>query len=330
MTINVAIVGLNKLGASLGLAFHKRSGEVVCVGYDEVPGLTQLALKKKAITKSHMTLQRCVRESDVIILACPTDEIETNLSTIASHAPQGAVVIDTSPNKVQVEKWAQEILPDGIYFFGWTLALNPKYLYDPELGIDAAQDDLFENSYICINDLPYAPEKVLNLSSELVTRLGAKPLFISAVEADGLIAMGHELPRLSAIALLLATADSPGWLEARKLAGADFAKATLPVLSIPERTELGQSLLYNRENLIRLTDDLIGSLARLREYLAEEDVDGLKHDIDQAINHSVLWTEQRKLMSWDSANQPEMQKPERPSFFGNVLKSRWDKSQGQS
>ncbi len=329
MALNIAIIGLNKLGASIGLAFHGRSADIDCVGYDEVPGIARLAEKKKAITKSYLALQRCVRESNVIILACPIDEIERNLSIIATHAPQGTVVIDTSPNKQQVEEWARDILPDGMYFSGWTLALNPKYLYDPELGIDGAQDDLFENSYISINDLPHTPEKVLTLSSELVTKLGAKPLFISSVEADGLIAMGHELPRLSAIALLLATVESPGWQEARKLAGSDYAKATLPVLSVAERTELGQSLLHNRENLIRLTDDLIRSLMQLRGHLAEEDGDSLKQTIDQAINQSVLWTEQRKMMSWDSANRPELKRPERPSIFGSWLQSKRDKGKDQ-
>ena len=322
IAFQVAIVGLNKVGGSIGLALAAYPDMLICVGYDEDPQLARAAAKQGAITKSYLTLHRCVQESKVIFLACPIDDLKENLQLIAAHAPKGAVVIDTSSNKTRVAGWAQEILPDSMHFMGWTLALNPGHLHDPELGLDVARADLFADSLIGINDPPGTPEAVLTLNVDLVSLLDAKPYLVDSVEADGLIAMGHQLPRLAALALLLATVDSPGWAEARKLAGPDFAQATLPILNVGDRDDLGLGLRLNKDNLIRLVDDLSAALGRIREHLDMEDADALKKDIAHAIDQRLLWLEQRNLGSWTAPENSHQIGRVRPSLLGNWLDER--------
>lgn len=325
MAFQTAIVGLNKVGGSIGLALGAFSDQLTCVGYDEDPRIARAAAKQGAITKSYLTLHQCVRESRVIILACPLDDIRENLALIAEHAPKGAVVIDTSSNKTQVAAWAKSMLREDIYFCGWTLALNPEHLHGPELGLDAARADLFADSLIGINDPPGTPEAVLTLNIDLVSLLGAKPYLVDSVEADGLIAMGHQLPRLTALALLLATVDSSGWHEARKLAGPDFAQATLPILNIGEREDLGLSMRLNKGNLLRLIDDLSTALSRIRYYLENEDDQALLNEMDHAINQRLLWLEQRKKQIWDGPDQSDTIGYERPPFLGGWLDSKLKK-----
>lgn len=322
MTLQIAIIGLNKIGASMGLVFSKSSHNLHCVGYDGEPHIGKAAEKLRAVEQSYLSLPRCIRRSSVVILTNPVDEVRLTLEVIADHASPGTVVIDTSPIKGEVSNWVQAILPEGIYFTGWTLALNPEHLHSSELGIGAAAADLFENSLIGITDPPGTPGKVLTLSSDLITVLGATPFFIGDIEADGLIAMGHELPRVAAIALLLATVDSSGWHEARKLAGPDYAKATLPVLSVPERDELGMSMIFNRENIMRLIDDLIRSLIRLRGHLEASDASSLKDDLERTIHERIAWLEARKKMSWDVQKQASSTPFKRRSVLGNWLQSK--------
>jgi len=296
------------------------------VGYDEELDVARAAEKRGAVTRGFRDLQRCVNQSRVIILSCPLDEVQQNLSVIAEHAPQGAVVIDTSPNKTVVEAWGREILPEKIYFTGWTLALNPEQLHGYALGVDAAREDLFENSLIGITLPTGAPSEVLTLSSNLVTMLKAKPYFVDSVEADGLIAMGYELPRLAALALLMATVDSSGWLEGRKLAGSDYAHGTLPVLSVGEREALGLSMSMNRDNAIRMINDLIDALQKVQGYLAEENGEGLRKEIEHAIEARTLWLAQRKRMSWDEIKQSNLPQSGRQPILGGWLDSRLKKS----
>lgn len=328
MTLRLAIVGLNRIGASIGLALSRYPETLTCVGYDEEPGVARLAAKMGAVTESYLTLQSCVQETRVIILACPLDEVRENLSIIAQFAPKGATIIDCSPVKRQAAAWAEEILPSGLHFTGWTTALNPEHLHDPELGLEGARADLFENSYIGISDPPGTPEDVLTLSSDLIALLDAKPFFIDALEADGLVAMGHQLPRVAALALLLATVDSPGWFEARKLASSDYAKATLPILSVGEREGLSLGMHLNRDNLIRLIDDLIRALSRVRSHLDEENAEALHKDLAHAIHQRLLWLEQRRLMKWGSPGQDDQLRVERPSLLGSWLQSKLKKDKG--
>lgn len=330
MALQIAIVGMNKIGASLGLALRHSGQGLHCVGFDGDPHNGKAAERLGAVEKCYHSLPRCVRESDVVILANPLDEVKESLAVIADHAPPGTVVVDTSPVKGKVMRWAAEILPEGVYFTGWVLALNPEHLYDPEVGNDAARKDLFEDSLVGITDLPGTPGEALNLSGDLVTSIGGTPFFISDVEADGLIAMGHELPRLAALALLLATVDSPGWHEAQKLAGEDFAKATLPSLNVPERDALGLSMQLNRENVIRLVDDMIRSLMRLRGHLEDEDAAALQADIEHAIHQRGLWLEARKKMSWDARSSLAQSQIRRPSVLGNWLQNKLDQAKDLS
>ena len=274
-------------------------------------------------------MHRCVRESKLIILACPLDDVQDVLTLIAEEAPAGTVVIDTSPNKTQVAAWAQEILPEGQYFTGWTLSLNPDHLHEPELGVDAARADLFADSLIGITDPPGTPEKVLTLSSDLVSLLDAKPFFIDSIEADGLIALTHELPRIAALALLLATVDAPGWHEGRKLAGSDYAKGSLPILGVGERKDLGLSLRLNQENVTRLISDLIRELQRIQEFLTTGQDEALRKDLEHAIDQRLLWLEQRKKLSWVPVDESEARGPRPPSIFGNWLDSKLKRGKGE-
>lgn len=316
MPLRVAIIGLGQIGSSMGLAYSKYPEKLTCVGYDDVSINAKAALKVGAITKGYHALKRCINESKVIILACPVDEVKRILSIVAEYALEGSIIIDTSPVKTQVAEWAQEILPESIFFTGWTLALNI------EQEIKAAREDLFSNSMIGINATSGTPGEALTLNSDLVYLLGAKPFFLDSIEADGLIAMGHELPRVAALALLLATVDSSGWLEARKLAGANYAKATLPVMSVIEREELGMSMLINRDNIVRLIDDLIRSLWRVRGHLEADDAGALKEDLEHTIQQRLLWLEQRQRNTWSTPNQVKQLPVERQPLLGNWLKSR--------
>jgi len=328
LAFQAAVVGLSKVGASFGLALSRYPDEISVVGYDEDPKITKAAEQLGAIRKGYLALHNCLNESRLVILACPLDDVRENLILIAEEAPPGTVVIDSSPNKTQVAAWAREILPEDKYFTGWTLSFNPECLLGAELGVEAARADLFEGSLIGITDPPGTPEKVLTFNCDLVSLLDAKPFFIDSIEADGLIALGQELPRVGALALILSTVDVPGWHEGRKLAGPDYAKGSLPILSVGERKDLGLSMRLNRENITRLIGDLIDALARVREQLTSGEDEALRKDLEHAVNQRLLWLEQRKKLFWAPAEASEYERPKRPSMFGDWLGSKLNRGKG--
>lgn len=329
MAIQTGIIGLSKIGSSIGLALGQNPDAFQTVGYDHDPKIAKAAEKMGAVSKGFIALHRCVRQTQLIILACPLDDVRDVLTVIAGQAPAGAIVIDTSPNKTQVADWAKALLSEDQYFTGWTLSLNPEHLHDPGLGVAAARADLFENSLIGINDPPGTPERVLNFSRYLVGQLGAHPLLVDSIEADGLIALGQELPRVAALALLLATVDAPGWLEGRKFAGPDYAKGSLPILSVNEREDLGLSLRLNRENVVRVIDDLIQSLQRVRGYIDSDEEEVLRKALDHAVYQRLLWVEQRKKRAWGPAQEAEQTDLKPPSFLGGWLEQKIKRGKGE-
>ncbi len=88
-----------------------------------------------------------------------------------------------------------------------TPTLNPAYLDETKLGIDAAHADLFKNSLMVITSPPGTDADALKLATDLAMLLGSIPFFADAYETDGLMAAVHLLPELVAAALVDATID---------------------------------------------------------------------------------------------------------------------------
>src|SRR5262249_18702215 len=157
-----------------------------------------------------------------VILALPLAGMRETLEVIAPDLQEGTLILDTAPAKTTMAAWAKELLPPGRFYIGLVPAINSQYLHGTEFGPGAARADLFENGLMVVN-APYGtPGNVFNLAMEFVSLLGAMPLLMDTVEADGLFSATHVLPQLAAAALLDATVDRPGWLEARKVAGRPY------------------------------------------------------------------------------------------------------------
>jgi prephenate dehydrogenase len=144
------------------------------------------------------------------------------------------------------------------------------------------------------------PSAAIQLACDLVTLLGAQLLFADAYESDGLQAAQHLLPRLVSVALLNATTTQPGWQEGRKLAGALYARVTSAADNFDERELLGQAALLNRDNVLRVIDNLLEALQHLRQAIEDQDSQTLQKLLEQARTSRNDWLGQRKTAKWDT------------------------------
>ena len=321
MTVQITIVGLGQLGASVGLALGNRRSDIHRVGHDKNPETAKKAQKIGAVNDVKYNLPAAVREANIVLLSLPVNEIRTTLEVIAPDLPEGAVVMDTAPLQSAVAGWAQEILPQGRYYIGLVPAINPLYLHRIEVGVDAAEENLFEGGLIVLATLPGVPEEAVKVATDLIVTLGAKPLFADMAETDGLMASTHIVPQLVAAALLNAVVDQPGWREARKLAGRPFAALTSALAYQDEITSVGEAALLNRENVVRVLDVVIGSLQGLRDDVANNNSQDVAERLELALEGHRRWLGQRLQGDW--AN--EMEKPsldQYPTFMERLLGSR--------
>ncbi len=317
MTIQITILGLSQVGASFGLALADKKDTILRVGNDRNMENGKQAQKLGAVDQMQFNLPAAVRKADVVMLCMPVDEIKVTLETIVQDIKEGCVVIDTSPIKVGVAEWAEKLMPKGRHFITMTPTINPDYLIEAEVGVGAAHADLFKNSLMVITSQPGVDGDVLKLAADLAALVGSIPYFADPYEVDGLMAAVHLLPELLAVALVDATVNQPGWIEARKLAGRAFARASLPLLEPNESDFHGQAALLNKENTLRVMDNAIASLRELRQTIADGDEVGLADRIREAIKARDLWRTQRQRADWNMSPAQEM--PSKGEILGRLF-----------
>lgn len=323
MTIQLTIIGLGQIGASAGLALAGQGQLVRRVGHDRDIRIARQAEKMGALDKVEINLPNSVRDSDLILLSLPVDQIRETMEIIAPDLKEGAVVMDTGPVKEVVAQWAKELIPPKRYYIGLTPVINPAYLHEVNSGVEAARADLFQQGLMAIVAPPGANSEALKLAADLTRLLGAAPLFSDPVEVDGLMGATHLLPQLMAAALLNATTDQSGWREARKFAGRAYAEVTGPVVHLGEAQTLKAAILLNRENVVRLLDSAIAALLAIRTDLQAGDEASLDKRLKRARQGREKWWKQRQTGEWPNEEAPGLEMPENPGVMARLFGSHW-------
>ena len=291
--LKITIVGLGQIGASIGLCL-KDKPDVTRVGHDIDYTTARRAARLGAIDKVEINLPNAVTGAGIVILALPADQMLDVFEFIQPDLEDGALVIDTGPFKQQMIALAQEKMPSNRNYVGLTPALNPVYLHQDSRGLDAARPDLFHNSLVAIVAPQRTSPEAIDAASDLVSLMGALPLFVDPAEIDGLVAGTHLLPQLLAVALLNSVAHQPGWEDGQRVAGRSFTEAIGALQPLSGYQSLQASLLQNRENALRMVDRVITELQEMREDLDLNKTDALEQRIEAAFLSREAWLKQRQ------------------------------------
>jgi prephenate dehydrogenase len=319
MAIQVTIIGLGQIGGSIGMSLSKHTDKLFRVGHDKEYGVEREAQKKGAVDKAEHNLPTAVRDARLVILALPITEIRETLGFIAQDLQDGTVILDTSPVKAEVAKWAKELLPAGCYYVGIVPALAAEFLGDKKSGLDSARADLFTNSIFLVSAPAGTPGEAVELASDFVHYLDATPMLTDLSESDGLMASAHILPQLVSAALLNATVDQPGWKDVRKMAGRPYIAGTSAV-DFDKEEALKMLSLQNNANVIHALDSMIAALRGLREDIEQGNEKSLKNRLSAAREGHESWVDERTSANWvemqrDPANYPSVTE----RLFGSVM-----------
>ena len=322
----ITIVGLGLIGGSMGLALRQAEAAAFIIGHDKDPAASKQAKKLGAVDKTDWNLVSACEESELIILAIPLSGIEDTLKAIGPYLQPGTVLVDTAALKVPVLAWADEILPDEIHFVGMDPIVGE--ITTGAGGLDAARPDLFQNRIFCLSPSPKADSNVVQLATNLIAILGARPLFMDPVEHDGLLGAADQLPPLLALTLLDTTVRQPSWREVRKVAGSAFESATHLFSSDPEA--YSHLFLANRENIQRWIDEFMASLATMRQALDENDATILADKFETLMEERNKWLRDRAAGTWDVDQSRAM--PPKPNlladtFLGGLWRKRFEKDE---
>jgi prephenate dehydrogenase len=261
----VAIIGLGLIGGSIGLALrHGNKSRWEIVGHGRRQETIAKALSLGAIERGETNLEDAARGAELVVVATPVLAIKKIFSGLAPHLPSGCIVTDTGSTKVQVMKWAEEMLPSTVHFIGGhPMAGRETY------GIQAAEAELFQRCTYCLTPSHRASPESIDTVVEMAENLGAMPFFIDAQEHDNLVAGISHLPIVLSAALVSVTTRNPAWSKMSKLAASGYHDLTRLASGNPKVS--AHICLSNEQAIIDWIDRFIRELERYRQLVAEGD-----------------------------------------------------------
>lgn len=251
IALRILIIGLGREGTSLGLALRAAGAQHVA-GYDADPKARAAALAAGAVQATPGEVDPA--SSDLVVLALPAAQSPPMIAEVAPRLPSHATLMDLAPvmQPSSVAAASAGILPRFV-------PAHPVPS-SPDASADAAR---FRGASVLIGSSvdPGSPGGVV---ADLWSSLGAIPAPVAPTIHDALFALTHDLPVLSAAALVR-TLRRTGGLT-RLLAPASRAMLDDATRAAGASTE---TLAINVPKLLPALELLEREVRRLRHALEE-------------------------------------------------------------
>lgn len=313
----ITLIGLNTIGASVGLALRHQPGNYEVVGHDADPDLTRRAKQIDAVDRTEWNLHRACMGASLLITSVPLGELRELLEEVHEDLAEGATIFALTEVMREAQALTVGVLPDHLHFIpGHPILTLVGGSLEP-------RRDLFEKSPFCVATDVETEGGAIELINNVVGRLGATPLYMDAIEHDGVISLVDHLPTLFGLTLLQTATSTPGWRDGQKLAGRRFAAGT----EVGEdAATLATTLFANRENILQRLLAFDEVLDEWRQMLRNEDFDTLQARIDTLLGAREQWERQAKLRDWEDRLDVETEEQPgmlRQMFFGNLTRNRY-------
>ncbi len=318
MAYEILLIGLDQVGASIGMALNDAEGDVDLVGYDPDRHLSKRAETVGAVDRLVSHPRKSIASADLVIFSLPIDEVEVYLEHLGEKIKEGAVILDTAQIKVPFFKWAEEFLSEGRSYIGATPIVGPSSLTGGDATSDEPSADLYADGLLAIIAPPNASESAIAVGINLAAIIKAAPFFIDLHEHDAALTTTEELPTLLSAALLQTAAHSTSWKELQRVAGRNFAQATSLYSTIPLNV-LEKRLFLNRQKTLDKLDQFIAELQDLRQVLAEEDGQGISDYLNEADHSRRSWIRAREQSDWGSEELRPTERIKSPGILTNLL-----------
>ena len=302
----VTIVGMSRTGLSIALALKASGTDLTIVGYDRFRELTQKAKDEiGAIDKAEWNLVNAAAEADILVLAVPLAELETNLMVIGDELKPHALVLDLSVLKGRSLRWAEQHLKRG-HYVGAVAVLSAAYLNDGRDEPEAATPDLFRGGMFCLMPSVRAEPRAVDTAVNFGRLLGATPYFVDPMEYDSLTQGVETLPGLAAAALFGTLQKSPGWRDMLRFANSSFALATQP---LQNGTDITSMALNDKAATLRWLDAYLQELTEIRALIMSGD----REMIDLALGNFLIqrekWLKERIRDDWVEGVETKVDHP---------------------
>ena len=278
----ITIITAGPVGLSMGLGLKRaelQNTEVV--GTSGHSGLLNKGSKMGAFDSTSRSLKSALEGAQLVVLDAPAGETRELMEAIGPILEKGCVVTDTGTNKVQVLEWAKEYYSDDVIFVAGRP--QPK---EPMSEIEDATVDAFAGTNYSIVPSEHAAPEAVKTVVGLAEILGAKPLFMDAVEHDSYSAATVLLPRSRSSALVGSVSSAPSWREIARVAGAEFNAVSQFAREDPAHSAV--ACIANADSVTHWINEAITQLIDYRDRLGQEDGE-LVEELTRAREERIKW-----------------------------------------
>jgi len=243
--MKIVVIGAGLIGTPIALGAKRAGAEVELIDSDS----------RAESLANDLVESRKVDDPNLVVIAAPTSALEGILSEYKSIYPKSTFIdIGSTKTKVKVQIQSDSELSSRF------IPTHPMAGRELD-GAEAAQSDLFVGKSWIITPLESSSGESIALVKELIEKLGARVIAMSAEEHDAAVAAISHFPQL--ISSLLAAQLEGKSPESLALAGSGVMDTTRIAGSNPELWR--EILNLNRDALMPLLKDFQKDLSTLIE-----------------------------------------------------------------
>ncbi len=302
-TETITILGLGRVGASVGLAIKASALEVTLIGYEEDRDVGRQAEGElHAVDKLEWSLVKAAAMADILVNTMPAAQLESVLSVIGDELQEHTLLIDLSGMKRMGLDLAKQYLKQG-HYVGAVAVLAADVLEDGRSDNKYASANYFRKASFCLMPSPQADPQAVETAVNFGILLGSTPFFLDPDEYDSLVQGTATLPGLIAAAMFKSIQKSTGWRDTLRFAGQEFALSTLPLHA---DADIALQALHNKEATMRWLDGVMQELQRVRRWVYEGDAELFAAYLAEINDERERWLYIREQNDWDERSQPDI------------------------
>lgn len=257
--MRITIIGVGMLGGSFGMAVRKAGAAEYVAGVDLDGATLERARERGAIDEGFLDLAGGVDGADLVVLASPVRSILEMLPGLAPMLGGETILLDLGSTKGAIVSAVAGQAGIKRYIGGHPMAGTEHS------GIEHADDGLLREATFALVPPPAADERAVDLLTDLVREIGARPVVISAGRHDRIVSITSHLPYLLSVALALAAENmARGEDRMGEFAASGFRDTTR--LAASNVRVMADICLTNRQPILRG----IGDVRRMLDELAEQ------------------------------------------------------------
>ncbi len=257
----IGFIGLGLIGGSIAKTIHRLRPDITLIAYDIDKDSLALAVKEQVIAAACENLTEDFEGCQYIFLCAPVQKNTDFLEKLSAFAGTGCIITDVGSVKTAIH---QEIshTPLAPYFIGGHPMAGSE-----KSGYSHATPYLLENVYYIITPSAETDTEAVQRFQGFIQSLGAIPIVLNYKEHDFVTAAVSHLPHILASSLvnLVKYLDNKEEIM-KQIAAGGFKDITRIASSSPVMWQ--QICLANREQILKLMDAFLTSLAQTRQAIA--------------------------------------------------------------